>query len=185
MSAPHPADVIIDEHRTIARMLDVLRALAERVEAGQKVEHEDLRTTVVFFRDFVDLGHHEKEESVLIPELSRAGVDWNAEPLAKIRADHNQERYLVRSLRHSSLQETDWSKDDQQHFVSIANQLVDLQRAHLAREATHLIPLIRDRLPADRLDYVQRELATIDAGRAGGVSESDIQSLIARVLSGR
>ncbi len=183
MSALHPADVIVAEHRIIARMLDVLRALAERVERGQEVAQEDLRATVVFFRDFVDLGHHEKEESVLIPELARAGVDWNAEPLAKIRAEHNQERYLVRSLRHSSLQDTEWSQDDERHFVSIANQLVELQRAHLAREGADLIPLIRDRLPADRLEYVQRELATIDAGRAGGVSEPDIQSLVDRVLS--
>ncbi len=182
MSAAHPADVIVEEHKRIARMVEVLSGLAERVDAGRDVDRADVRTTVQFFRNFVDLGHHEKEESVLIPELARAGVSYPEGPLAEISADHKQERYLVRSLRHASLQNVDWSVDDQKHFVSIARELVALLRAHLSRENAALIPLLRTHLPVDRLASVAREFEVIDAGREEGTSDAELEALIARVL---
>jgi hemerythrin-like domain-containing protein len=182
MAFAHPADVIADEHRKIARMVDVLSKLAERVDAGQNLDRADLESTVQFFRNFVDLGHHEKEESVLIPELVRAGADVD-EPLATIRADHNQERYLMRALRHSSLQNTEWSVNDQKHFVSIARELVALQRAHLSRESATLLPLLRTHLPAERFEAVHQNFGVIDAGRDSSMSDVDLEALIERVLS--
>ncbi|MEZ4223687.1 MAG: hemerythrin domain-containing protein [Polyangiaceae bacterium] len=182
MNTAHPADEIVDEHRVIARMLEVLHTLAQVIDRGEPFALDDVAETVHFFREFVDLGHHEKEESVLIPELTRAGVDWSSGALAEIRAEHNQERYLVRSLRHATLQHAEWTAEERKHFASIATEFVELQRKHLARENAEMIPLARQKLSADRVEAVRREFSNIDSTRRASGVDVDVDSLASRIL---
>ncbi len=150
------ADAIYKEHRLIARVLDALEVYIGQLEtAGDAADRHDLARFVTFFREFADLGHHEKEENVVFPEMVRAGYSWDDGLLSDIRSEHNQERYLMRSLRHASLQKDLWSSEDLRHLVSIARTFIEFQRAHMAKEDTDLLPVLRDKLPA----AVKKELA--------------------------
>ncbi len=149
------ADLVYKEHRLIARVLDALEVYVDQLEeAGDATDRHDLARFVTFFREFADLGHHEKEENIVFPEMVRAGFSWDDGILSDLRQEHNQERYLMRTLRHASLQKDLWSSEDLRHLVSVARTFIEFQRAHMAREDAELLPVLRDRLP----EAVEQEL---------------------------
>lgn len=129
-----PFEYLGNEHRQLSQVLGVLEQLASAAAAGQRVDREELGTIVDFFREFGDVGHHDKEENLLMPALVRQHMDWNDGPLAEMRRDHQQERYLMRSLRHAAQQLEAWSLEDTRHFVAIAQSFAAFQRQHMSKE---------------------------------------------------
>jgi len=66
-------DVLMDEHRGFSAMLDVLDAVAGRLERGADVPMAMLVDVVDFFENFTDQ-HHEREEEMLFPLLAKHGI---------------------------------------------------------------------------------------------------------------
>ena len=86
-------DYLIQDHNVILRAIDVLRAMAERVETGEAVEPEDVRLLLRFLRAFADDHHQGMEESALFPALLQTAVldyPW----VRHMIFEHNQERSL-------------------------------------------------------------------------------------------
>jgi hemerythrin-like domain-containing protein len=153
------------DHRLILQSLDAFEAYVGYVEAQIPVDRFDLQRFVAFFQDFAGLHHHDKEEALLFPALLEAGLDWNDDPLARLRREHDQEHYLMQSLEHSALQGDAWSEDERRHFLGIAKEFIAFQRKHVRFEnievyprAEHLSELTRARLTRDveRFDETAR-----------------------------
>jgi hemerythrin-like domain-containing protein len=131
----------VDEHRLIAQVLAAFEGYVDDAEAQCSVDRADLQRFVSFFQNFAHLHHHDKEEALLFPALVLGGLDWNDEPLARVRAEHDQEHYLMSSLSHSSQQTERWSEDDRLHFVNVAKAFIAFQREHMRAESTSVYPL--------------------------------------------
>ncbi|HEX6273718.1 MAG TPA: hemerythrin domain-containing protein [Polyangiaceae bacterium] len=129
------------DHRVIRQTLDAFEIYIGYVEAGVPVERFDLQRFVAFFQDFADVYHHDKEEALLFPALVAAGVDWNGDPLLRVRREHDQEHYLMSSLEHSGLQGDAWSDEERRHFLGIAKEFVAFEREHMRFENVEVFPL--------------------------------------------
>ena len=138
------------EHRLIARVLDAFEDYVHRTEARQEPDRDGLQKFTDFFENFAHLHHHDKEEALLLPALARAGLDWNGEPLARIRVEHDQEQYLMRSLRHLAQQTDAWAEDDRLHFLNVAKAFVQFHRQHMQFENTHVYPHVDALTELDR-----------------------------------
>ena len=160
------------DHRLIQRTLEAFEIYVGYVEARIPVDRFDLQRFVAFFEDFADLYHHGKEEALLFPALVMAGLDWNDEPLARIRREHDQEHYLMRSLAHSGLQGEAWSEEARLHFFSIAKEFIAFQRNHMRFENTEVFP---------RAELVLSELARLRLTRDVDRYEAACRSKNARV----
>jgi hemerythrin-like domain-containing protein len=147
------------EHRLILRTLEAFEAYVGYVEAAIPVDRFDLQRFVAFFQDFAGLNHHDKEEALLFPALLETGLDWNDDPLARLRREHDQEQYLTQSLEHSALQGQAWSEDERQHFLNIAKEFIAFQRNHVRFENTEVYPR------AERLSETTRARLTRDMER--------------------
>jgi hemerythrin-like domain-containing protein len=77
-------NVLMDEHRGFSVMLDVLDAIAGRLERGAEVPVPMIVDVLDFFEHFTDR-HHDKEEETLFPLLARHGI--GARPVRGERAD--------------------------------------------------------------------------------------------------
>jgi len=150
------------DHRLIARVLDAFETYVGTIEAALPVERLDLQRFVAFFQDYGDLYHHDKEESLLFPALVAAGVDWNVEPLSRLRREHDQEHYLLSSLEHSARAGDAWSVDDRLHFVGVAKEFLTFQRAHMRFENTEVFPLVERVLDHPSLSRLDRDMARLD-----------------------
>lgn len=151
-----------EEHGQIRSMLDSFEKFVTEVERQEISARGELARFVGFFREFVDLRHHDKEEAILLPALARHGFHWSDGVLYQIRQEHDQERYLVRSLRHVALQADSWSDADRRHFSAIARELIGFLRMHMAHEEQLLFPEARRRLPAEVILEIAADFARLD-----------------------
>ncbi|HEY6728150.1 MAG TPA: hemerythrin domain-containing protein [Polyangiaceae bacterium] len=149
-----PFQYLGNEHRELTRVLGVLDHMTRNVADGGSIDRDELDAIVDYFREVGDMAHHDKEETLLVPALVRHHVDWFDGPLAELRHDHRQERYLTRSLRHTARKNTEWSDEDKRHFVSIGRAYSDFLRAHMAREHEVWFTIAAEALP----EHVQEEL---------------------------
>jgi hemerythrin-like domain-containing protein len=155
---------LIREHQVMSLLADALQGFADNLnQPGPKASNpNDLGSFARFFREFVDEIHHEKEEHILLPLLTRHGFCWEEGILAQLRQDHEQELSLIDILCHAAERYTVWSAEDRRSIAASARALAAFQREHLARENAQLFPEVMRRLPGDVLDRLQRQLARFD-----------------------
>jgi hemerythrin-like domain-containing protein len=182
-----PFTYLGEEHKQIQAMLDVLEALAEAVQKGAAWEREDLDAVIDYFREFGDLSHHDKEETILVPALIEAELSWYDGPLAELRREHRQERYLLRSIRHLAHQSAHWSKDDRAHFASLAREFVTFLRGHVEKEDTVLFPLAQQKLSAEKQAQLVTEFRKLDSelGAPDHIAIGDRARAVAAKYRGR
>jgi hemerythrin-like domain-containing protein len=155
------------DHRLLERVLRRLESIVEAAEWGNDFSRSELRLVVDFMTLFGDLRHHDKEESLLVPVLVAVeGFDWNDGPLARLRRDHRQERYLLRVLSDIASQEREWSPENVRHLASIGRQFVTFIREHMRFENEAIFEPARSRLSDDVKKRLLAEFERFDEEHA-------------------
>jgi len=137
---------LFGEHPVIMGVVDALSKFVDDLETDGGDNRCELGRLMTFFREYAELFHHEKEESILWPALVHAGLRWDNGLIAEVRKDHEVERTMLQSLRHASLQTTEWSLVDRQRIVTVCRRFVDFMREHVRKENETLRPLIDEKL---------------------------------------
>ncbi|HTQ06950.1 MAG TPA: alpha-E domain-containing protein [Polyangiaceae bacterium] len=161
--AQDPFEALGREHAAVEAVLRLVDEITARAECGQAVDRSAVRAVCDFFTDFGVLGHHEKEESILMPVLVNAGFDWQDGPLADIRRDHRQEHYFLRVLTHLAGQRTAWSSEDLRRFVEVAREFTQFLRAHMRLEQREVFEPAARKLSAQVKASLLEDLARFDA----------------------
>jgi hemerythrin-like domain-containing protein len=133
-------ETLYAEHRFINQALQAFDSYATSVALGPEFDRHDLNRFVFFFSQYAELGHHHKEENVLIPALVACGFAAPGGPLEFIRDQHRHERRLMRRLRRSAAQKEPWSNDNRRDVVKTIRQFVSFERTHMEKENTLLFP---------------------------------------------
>ncbi|MBK6695147.1 MAG: hemerythrin domain-containing protein [Myxococcales bacterium] len=138
------------EHRTI---VDVMDAFARYLDLAKgdvaKAPAADLPRFLVFFREYVDLVHHEREERVLLPALTRHGFAAGTGPLAHIKEQHEHERQLLHELWRHGFRQGGCSPDDEE-LQRLARAFIAFQRGHVSKEAQYLYPAAKTQLKDEK-----------------------------------
>jgi hemerythrin-like domain-containing protein len=153
---------LFDEHRLIERVVDAMASFTSEVQTDCEHGRCELMRLLTFFREYADLLHHEKEEELLMPALTEAGIRWDDGLLAQIRKDHEFERHLLQTLRHAALQVGEWSPDQCRRINEISQRFVQFMRGHIAREEQQLLPELQSKLSGDVRERVEERLERFD-----------------------
>jgi len=156
---------LFEEHRLIEKVIDAMESFTANVRIDCEHGRCELMRIVTFFREYADLIHHEKEEELLMPALTEAGVRWDEGIMSQIRKDHEFERYLIQTLRHAALQLGEWSEDDCRRISEISLRFVKYMRGHIAREDEQVLPLVRTRLTGPVRDRLEEKMGRFDQKR--------------------
>ena len=177
---PNPFERLGREHAAVEAVLRVLDELVARNQCGSRIARGELRAIVGFFTDFGVLGHHEKEESILMPALLEAGFAWDDGPLATMRRDHRQEHYFLRVLTHLGDQTSDWSEEDRRRFTSVTQEFTGFLRAHMRLEQHEVFEPASQRLSAEHQRALGEALVHFDAdtGSSVGAAERRVAYLL-------
>lgn len=168
---------LIGDHQIISRLVNALEVYAQRLKQELPVDARDLAGFAKVFSELADDIHHEKEESILLPLLSRHGFDWSSGVLSLVREEHQQERYLIEVLCHAGQRPMSWNNEDRRHIVATVSALVEFQRNHHQRENTQLFPEVIARLSEAALAQLQAELERFDADPEVQVSRAALVDL--------
>jgi len=174
----HPLSSLILEHQLIGSLADALTGFAASIETETNaLQQADLRFFGRVFREFLDGVHHEKEEAILLPYLSHHGFDWSDGPLAEIRREHRQERYLIDVLCQAATRSEAWNRDERRRIVANALALGDFQREHLCKENDQLFPAVTQRSSSSELSRLALDLFRFDAGVDRYVACAELRTL--------
>lgn len=94
-------DDLMNEHDAILSALKILRAIAQRVAAGQPTEAEDIAAFIGFLKEFADKCHHGKEEGILFPMADKLLSPGQLEDLYE--AFEAYEAHVIGAGRHEQL----------------------------------------------------------------------------------
>ena len=151
------------EHPIILGVVDALSKFVDDLEAGAVDNRGELGRIMTFFREYAELYHHEKEESILWPALVHAGLRWDNGLIADVRKDHEVEWSMLQSLRQASLQTTEWSIVDRRQVVDVCRRFIVFMREHVRKENETLHPLINEKMDGASRAVLNENLERFDA----------------------
>lgn len=150
------------EHGTIREVLSAFERYLDLAEKGDaRADAADLPRFLVFFREYVDLVHHEREERVLLTALGRHGFAPGFGPSAHVREQHRHERHLLHQVFRCGFRQGGCRADDAE-FQRLAKDLLKFQRTHLEKEEQFLYPAAKKELK-DEAGLLQKAVAEFDA----------------------
>jgi hemerythrin-like domain-containing protein len=153
---------LVREHQLISGLLGALSSYAGRLRSALPPDAADFQSFASTFRELVDCGHHEKEESILLPLLARNGFAWSSGPLAEVRREHSHLRYLMDVVYQAAARELTWSRDERRKIADAITTFVEFKRRHLQKEEAELFPALSRRLEASALAQLEAELSQFD-----------------------
>ena len=175
--------ILMDEHRSIERMLDALESFAGRLERlDPETQRSSLRGFATFFRDFADRLHHAKEEDRLFVAMVDHGFPKEHGPIAVMLHEHVLGREHVGSLGAAGDREGALSAEECASIRHHAGSYAALLRAHIQKEDQILYPLAERAIPRDAMARMDEEFeASTRAGQDG--ARATLQALAERLLA--
>lgn len=156
MAERQVTNLLMDEHRGIERMLNIVEGAANRVGRGEPVPPRLFVDAATFFRNFADRCHHAKEEKLLFLRMALRGLPDTSGPLPVMLSEHEQGRSLVRQMRELGEQYAAGTLADPQPLATAVRSYVHLLRQHIQKEDRILYPIADQLLtPQDQAELVE------------------------------
>lgn len=155
-------EILVDEHRLIMRMVNVLTTLHKRLQNGDDVDANILTDVVDFFRMFADKGHHAKEEDILFPTLERHGVSPQGCPIGGLKSEHKQARILMTTLSDAIGKYKAGDPTAKRTISTTTKAAIDLYKDHIWREDYLLFPMSEKVLQKPDLEEVAKSYGEVE-----------------------
>lgn len=168
-------DILTNEHRHIARVMDLLERAVEHGREGGDVSPVLFERAAHFLLTFVDGSHDAKEDEVFQAITSR-GLPLGAGVLAGLAAQHEVGRELAGELREVARAVARDEKEPEELYA-LAERYVRLHRGHTEAEEARFFPMVRRLLPTDILERVRARFARIEAAHGSLAEAADALAL--------
>lgn len=154
---------LVDEHKLILRMLDLLEHNARLTDSGRYHNYRFYLDGVDFIRHYADRFHHAKEEDVLFKALVENGMPRENSPVAAMLMEHDTGRAFVRNMEKGALAALKGEPGRDQEIVANALAYVELLREHISKEDDILYPLAERVIPEGMREEIIREYASTES----------------------
>lgn len=132
---------LIEEHKLIKRIIDVLEKEIGMLNKGVNVKPEIFEQAADFIRNFADKFHHAKEEDILFKEMVKKGMPEKDSPIEVMLIEHEQGRNFVKGLIKATEEFKSGDKKAVAEIIENAKGYIDLLREHIDKEDNILYPL--------------------------------------------
>ena len=147
---------MVEEHKNILEMLEVIRAYSLKVLKGEEVQYEDFYKIIDFIRNYADKHHHGKEEELLfnkmVEELGSPG-----EKLVKhgMLVEHDLGRLFVKDLEQAIGKVIEGDMDARLDVISNAIGYSNLLKRHIEKEDSVVYVFAEKNLSKDTLKELE------------------------------
>jgi hemerythrin-like domain-containing protein len=156
------------EHRAIECVLRALGQIKDRLARGESIDPALLDRCIDFIRRFADGVHHQKEENILFPAMTAAGVPKDMGPIACMLAEHGQGREFVARMAAAVEGIRSGRPGAAEQFGGAAAGYAQLLASHIQKEDNVLF-LIAERVVGDEnLDGLAPEFNRAEVEYGGG-----------------
>lgn len=170
-------ETLVDDHRIIARVLNAFESFLEETESSGVLDLVELNRFVVFFREFVELLHHEREEEVLFPAMESVGYARKGAPLGHIHDQHEEECALLLKLRKLAVAASPPSSARQARVIETGRELITFEQEHMKKESELLYPAMKKEFAGQTLADLSRKLNTGQAAERRATEQAWLRTL--------
>ncbi|MBI4744605.1 MAG: hemerythrin domain-containing protein [Actinobacteria bacterium] len=156
-----------EEHEAIKLMLKILEKVCEKLESGEKVNHEDIDKIVEFIKDFADRCHHLKEEKLLFPAMEEAGVPKERGPISVMLMEHDEGRGYVRGMSEAIVKYKSGDYSASSEIVKNVRGYIELLTQHINKEDNILYPMADMRFSEEKDEELLKEFEIVEQERIG------------------
>src|SRR5512140_639146 len=160
-------DILMQEHRTIERVVDAMETAAAHLARGTAVRPAFFGEAAGFFADFADGVHHAKEEGVLFGAIARSGMPADEGPIPVMLDEHVEARTRTRLLRNAAKRLEEGDAAAAALVVSAAHSYAALIREHIAKEDEVLFPMAAQMMAPEMEAQVIAGMARLEQQEAG------------------
>jgi hemerythrin-like domain-containing protein len=132
---------LVEEHKLIKRMIDVLEKSIAKLEKGETVNPLVFEQATDFVRNFADKFHHAKEEDILFKEMVKKGMPEKDSPIEAMLIEHDQGREFVKGVVNATEDLQKGNKEAVKELIRNAKGYIELLREHIEKENDILYPL--------------------------------------------
>jgi len=167
-----PTQILMNEHRVIAQVLNCLETIAARCLSEGKLDRVAARKALDFFRNFADRCHHGKEEQHLFPAVEARGLPREQGPTGVMLSEHERGRQHIQAMATAVEEVAAGWPEGLQRFADHAQKYVALLRQHIMKEDLCLFPMADDVLTEDDQRALMNAFETVEHDEMGlGVHE--------------
>ena len=160
---------LVQEHRNLERVLELLSAQLDRFFAGEESDFDLKIELMEYIETFADQGHHPLEERLFQAALDRAGEQ--RELLERLTRQHQDLVQLTRRFRLSLENILQDGMMTRAELETQGREYIALQRQHIDLEESEAFPLLEELLTEEDWARVAREMP----GRTDPVFETPDQ----------
>jgi hemerythrin-like domain-containing protein len=179
---PKATEVLKNEHQAILKMLEASETVAARLQQGEQVSPEMLKTFQEFFQTFADQCHHGKEEDIFFPLLETRGMPKAGGPLGVMLDEHEQGRALVREMRQAAEAYASHAEGSGARWAQAASQYAALLRSHIYKEDMVLFPMAERLLSEDELGHVAEDFEKMEVMKMGAGTHEKLHAKMGKLL---
>jgi hemerythrin-like domain-containing protein len=162
-----PQEILMEEHKAILRLLDVLRKISANLQNGKSVNVETLERAVDFIRTFADKCHHAKEEFVLFKFMEERGMPRYGGPIGVMLMEHDQGRGYVGKMA-EAVEEMKKGNDAGKKYAENALNFAELLSQHIHKEDNILYPMSEQMMDEGDEEKLLSEFEKSERERVGG-----------------
>jgi hemerythrin-like domain-containing protein len=158
-----PTDLLMNEHRTIERMINPIKKEIAKISNANKVNTELIDITVDFIRTYADHCHHGKEEGILFRELSKKNMsEKHAAIMKELIQEHVYARTTTRNLEKATITYINGNSDAINDVCKFLNDLAQLYPKHIEKEDKTFFPSSMEYFTPQEQDAMLKEFTDFD-----------------------
>lgn len=136
-----PQEALMVEHRLISRMIALMKAAVDGIEAAAQMEPAFIASAVDFIRVNADHTHHAKEEQILFQALADKSLAPNhVAMMHDLVAEHAYARHITDKLVEAKNDYVDGDDEALGHVISLLIYLTEFYPRHIAKEDEEFFP---------------------------------------------
>ena len=171
-------DILVDEHRLIMRMLQVIGRLEQLMGNGVAFQAAMIERILDFMTGYTDEFHHHREEDLLIDLLARHGHPMDHGPVGLVMQDHSMARFRTRRLRELLPAAAAGDSEAQMEMRHLLDQYNKLVRCHIGMEDLSFFPHSRRTLTGEALEELEDVFRAADAQPAARKIDKHYRALV-------
>ncbi|WP_022719604.1 hemerythrin domain-containing protein [Rhodopseudomonas sp. B29] len=173
-------ELLNEEHRNIARLLDVLEHELSVFDRRERPDYEIFQAIIEYFREYPEACHHPKEDVVY--QILKQRNPAVAGAVGDVEAEHALEGERLAQFAKVVDDVLADQELPRQTFHAAAQDFLEHQRRHMAKEEQLLFPAALETLTKDDWATIDARIAASKDPMFDGDTQAKFKTLYATIL---
>lgn len=152
-------EIMMEEHRTIEPMLEVVRKACFQILEGKDINYDDFYLIIDFIRNYADEYHHRKEENLLFNKMvEHLGLLGEKTIKHGMLVEHDLGRLYINNLEEALNNLKSGNEEAKLDIIANAISYTDLLKRHINKEDNVVYKFALRELKKDIIDIANAEV---------------------------